>query len=151
MEQLECIFWLPMTYMNTMKTRIFIFSLISSIKNRAWPGGGHEYLHNEWVVMPFLLDAVLSCVWLWNAMDCSPPGSSVHGASPGKNTGVGCHALLQGIFPTQGSNPGLPHCRWILYCLSHHGNPFSSMHPQTSKLGCILEPAIHAAAINSLQ
>ena len=32
---------------------------------------------------------------------------------------VGCHALLQGIFPTQGSNPGLPHCRWILYCLSH--------------------------------
>ena len=39
--------------------------------------------------------------------------------SPGKNTGVGCHALLQGIFPTQGSNPGLPHCRWILYHLSH--------------------------------
>ena len=51
--------------------------------------------------------------------DCNPPGSSVHGDSPGKNTGVGCHALLQGIFPTQGSNPGLPHCRWILYCLSH--------------------------------
>jgi len=40
-------------------------------------------------------------------MDCSPPGSSVHGDSPGKNTGVGCHALLQGIFPTQGLNPGL--------------------------------------------
>ena len=38
-------------------------------------------------------------------MDCSPPGSSVHGDSPGKNTGVGCHALLQGIFPIQGSNP----------------------------------------------
>ena len=43
-------------------------------------------------------------------MDCSPPGSSVHEDSPGKNTGVGCHAFLQGIFPTQGSNPGLPHC-----------------------------------------
>ena len=42
--------------------------------------------------------------------------------SPGKNTGVGCHALLQGIFPTQGSNPGLPHCRWILYHLSHQGS-----------------------------
>ena len=40
-------------------------------------------------------------------MDCSPPGSSVHGDSPGKDTGVGCHALLQGIFPTQGSNPCL--------------------------------------------
>ena len=41
-------------------------------------------------------------------MDCSPPGSSVHG-NLGKNTGVGSHALLQGIFPTQGLNPGLLH------------------------------------------
>ena len=40
-------------------------------------------------------------------MDCSPPGSSVLGDSPGKNIGVGCHALLQGVFPTQGSNAGL--------------------------------------------
>ena len=60
-----------------------------------------------------------SCPTLCDPRDCSPPGSSVHGDSPAKNTGVGCHALLQGIFPTQGSNPGLPHCRWILYCLSH--------------------------------
>ena len=37
-------------------------------------------------------------------MDCSPPASSVHGDSPGKNTGVGCHVLLQGIFLTQGLN-----------------------------------------------
>ena len=42
------------------------------------------------------------------------PGSSVHGDSSGKNAGVGCHALLQGIFPTQGLNPGLPHCRQTL-------------------------------------
>ena len=39
--------------------------------------------------------------------------------SPGKNTGVGSLSLLQGIFPTQGLNPGLSHCRWILYQLSH--------------------------------
>ena len=39
--------------------------------------------------------------------------------SPSQNTGVGSISLLQGIFPTQGSNPGLPHCRWILYQLSH--------------------------------
>ena len=39
--------------------------------------------------------------------------------SPGQNTGVGSLSLLQGIFPTQGLNPGLPHCRWILYQLSH--------------------------------
>ena len=42
-----------------------------------------------------------------NPMDCSPPGSFVHGIFSGKNTGVGCHFLLQGIFPTQGSNPYL--------------------------------------------
>ena len=51
-------------------------------------------------------------------MNCSPPGSSVHGDSPGKSTGVGCHAFLRGIFPAQGSNQGLPHCRRILYHLS---------------------------------
>ena len=56
-------------------------------------------------------------------MDCSLRGSSVHGDSPGKNTGVGCLSLLQGIFPTQGLNPGLQHCRQILYCLSHQGSP----------------------------
>ena len=44
-------------------------------------------------------------------MDCDLPGSSVHGDFPGKNTGVGCHALLQGIFLTQGSNPHLLHLR----------------------------------------
>ena len=42
--------------------------------------------------------------------------------SPGQNTGAGSLSLLQGIFPTQGSNPGLPHCRRILYQLSHRGN-----------------------------
>ena len=43
------------------------------------------------------------CPTLSDPMDCSPPGSSFHGDSPGKKTGVGCQAFLQGIFPTQGS------------------------------------------------
>ena len=43
--------------------------------------------------------------------------------SLGQNTGVGSLSLLQGIFPTQGSNPGLPHCRWILHQLSHKRSP----------------------------
>ena len=60
-----------------------------------------------------------SCLTLCNPMDYTPPGSSVHGNSPSKNTGVGCHALLQKIFPTKGSNPGLSHFRQILYQLSH--------------------------------
>ena len=44
--------------------------------------------------------------------------------SPGKNTGVGCHSLPQRIFLIQGSNPGLPHCRQILYHLNHQGRHF---------------------------
>ena len=54
------------------------------------------------------------CLTLSDPMDCSLPGSSVYGNSPCKNTGMGCHALLQGIFSTQESNWGLPHCGWIL-------------------------------------
>ena len=63
----------------------------------------------------FVLCLVLqSCLTLCNPMDHSPPGSSVHRDSPGKNTGMGRHALLQGIFPTQGWKEGRPHCRPIL-------------------------------------
>ena len=47
-------------------------------------------------------------------MDYRLPGSSVHGDSPCKNTGVGCYALLHANLPNSGSNPGLPHCLWIL-------------------------------------
>ena len=50
-----------------------------------------------------------SCPTLYNPMDYSPPGSCVHGDSPGKNTEVSCPALFQGISPPQGSNPGLLH------------------------------------------
>ena len=64
-----------------------------------------------------------SCLTLCNPMSCSPAGSSVLGDSLCKNTGVGCHVLLQRIFLTQGSNQGLPHCKWIIYCPSHHASP----------------------------
>ena len=79
---------------------------------------------------------------LWDHMDCSPPGSSVHGDSPGKNTGVGCHALLHGIFPMQGldlsllrllhwqagSLPGKPvncHVRQSLSCVQLFATPWT--------------------------
>ena len=64
-----------------------------------------------------------SCPTLCNPMDCSPPGLLSPWNSPGQNTGVSNLSLLQGILPTQGSNPGLPHCRQILYQLSHKGSP----------------------------
>ena len=56
-----------------------------------------------------------SCPALCNLMDRGTWQAQVHGDSPGNNAGVGCHALLQGIFPTQGLNPGLPYYRQILY------------------------------------
>ena len=70
---------------------------------------------------------VQSCPTLCDLMDCSPPGSSVHGDSPGKNTGVDCYFLLQGIFLIQGSNQGLLHCRQILYQLSYFFRYFMFM------------------------
>ena len=62
----------------------------------------------------FFFKVSQSCPTLCN---CSPWNS------PGQNTGVGNCSLFQGIFPTQGLNPGLPHCRQILYQLSHQGSP----------------------------
>ena len=73
--------------------------------------------------MCFQHDITQSYPILCNPVGCSPPGTSVHGDSSGKNTGVSCQALLQGIFPTKGSNLGLPYCRQILYHLSHQGSP----------------------------
>ena len=83
-----------------------------------------SYMQSSLLVVNYAVLCLVaqSCPTLFNPMDYSPQGSSVHEDSPGKNTGEGCHALLQGIFPTQGSNTGLPHCRWILYYLSHQGS-----------------------------
>ena len=53
----------------------------------------------------------------------NPMDYTVHRILKGQNTGVGSLSLLQQIFPTQGLNPGLLHCRWILYQLSHQGSP----------------------------
>ena len=80
---------------------------------------------------------------LCDPMDCSQSGSSVLRDSPGNNTAVGYHALLQRIFPTQGSNPGLPHCRWILYWLSHQGSPLGTKHHiMVTDLEFIIHPEV---------
>ena len=81
------------------------------------------FIHYSWHRAPKTLaewkGKSFSHVWL-----IAIPRTLVHQVlcpwnSPGKNTGVGCHSLLQGIFPTQGLNPGLLHCRRILYHLHH--------------------------------
>ena len=92
-----------------------------------WGKRGWDKLgDSDWDTYTYMLCLVAhhsSCVWPCKPMDCSLQDSSVHEDSPDKNTGVGCHALLQGIFPARGLNPGLPHCRWILYHLSDQGSP----------------------------
>ena len=68
-------------------------------------------------------------MYLWSeSLPVTSNSFRLHGVyspwnSPGQNTGVGGLSFLQGFFPTQGWNPGLPHCRWILYQLSHKGSP----------------------------
>ena len=72
------------------------------------------------------------------SMDCSPVRLLCPWDPPGKNTGVGHHSLLQGIFPTQGSNLGFPCCRQILYHLSHQGKPLNYVYIYVWKYGYIV-------------
>ena len=70
-------------------------------------------IHERWKWSRSVMSDSLGPPWLLRPWDF-----------PGKSTGVGCHFLLQGIFPTQGLNPGLLHCRQTLYPLSHQGSPY---------------------------
>ena len=72
--------------------------------------------------MPVLCLVAQLCPTLCDPMDCSLPGSSLRGDSPGKNTGVGCHARLQGISPTKELKPGLPQVDFFYYP-SRQGSP----------------------------
>ena len=87
----------------------------------SWRRLGDMYSPRDQQYCTLLCLVPQSCLTLCDPMGCSPPGSSVHRDSPGKNTGMGCHSLLQGNFPTQESNGGLLHCRWVLYQLSFPG------------------------------
>ena len=69
------------------------------------------------IILRWRVKVVQSCPTL-----CDPMDYTVHGI-PGQNTGVGSHSVLQGIFSTQGWNPGFPHCGRTLYQLSHKGSP----------------------------
>ena len=86
-------------------------------KNNSWYIGGHNFDPNDFIVIISVSRSAAS-----NSMECSLLGSSPWD-SPGKNTGVTSHFLLQGIFLTQGWNPDFPYCRHIFYHLSHQGNP----------------------------
>ena len=86
------------------------------------------YLFVYFIIQSLFLLVMLH-LWLLGKWSCSVMSDSATPwllcpwDFPGNSTGVDCHFLLQGIFPTHGSNPGLPHCRQMLYCLSHQGSP----------------------------
>ena len=90
------------------------------LEPRSWLGNFPPF-----IFFRHLCSVVQLCPTLWDPMDYSQPGSTVHWGFSGKNTGVGCYFLLQEIFPNQGSNPSFLHllpCGQILYPLSHWGS-----------------------------
>ena len=108
-------------------SNLLSFGLVSCLEKRRQHHSIYlscSFVRIQWVVLccDGLSRSALSD--FCNPMDCQDPPSRILQNSPGKNTGMDGHALLQGIFPTQGTNPGLPHCRWILYHLSHEGIPW---------------------------
>ena len=120
------------------QARILQWVAISPFRGSSWPGtelvspelaGG--FFTTEPPGKPICIHeseskVAQSCPTLCDPMDWLYPTRLLHPWDfPGKNTGVGFHFLLQAIFPTQGLNPGLPHCRQTLYRLSHQGSPFS--------------------------
>ena len=74
------------------------------------------------------------CLTLCDPVDCSPPGFSLHGLLKARILGWVAMPFSRGIFPTQGPHPGLPHCRQILYRLSHQRSPPGSLLGESDKL-----------------
>ena len=90
-----------------------------------------------------------------DALTSEPPGKPKYffgllflEGSGGKNTGVGYHSLLQEISPTQGLNPGLPHCRQTLYCLNHQGSYKMSKGPEQTSFQRTLHSVIYQQYLN---
>ena len=102
-----------------------------------------------------------SCPTLCNPTNCIPPGSSAHGDSPGKNTGVGCHFLLQGSFPIQGLNlhllhwqveslPSEPSGKWDTYILPSKYQVPCKLQLLRNSPEMVLNFNVHKAMLNRL-
>ena len=113
-EQPECITGKSLRFWIGLSTALSMFSpLLNGVINAYSASLSHQSCASAETTFIFPTGKCVrakllqSCLTLCDPINCSPPGSSVHGDSPCKNTGVGCHALLQGIFPTQGLKPHL--------------------------------------------
>ena len=129
-------------------TRVRMAIIKKFTNNKCWRGCGEKGtpLHYCWkcklvaTMENSMLVYLLSCVQLLQVQGLQPARLLCPWDFPGKNTGVGCHFLLQGIFPTQRSNTGLLHCRLILYQLSHQGSLWRFLRKLKIELPC--NPAI---------
>ena len=122
-----CITTCPKT--QQLNTQIFIITYIFR------ESGIHVPSYSDSLMESSQGEVAQSYLTLCDPTDCSLPGSSIHGIFQA-STGVGCHCLLQRIFPTQGLNPGLPHCRQTLYCLSHQGSPLKVYRFEIENVSC---------------
>ena len=115
-----------------------------------WPGIELQWEHGVLASRP---PESVSCSVMSNSLQphgLGPARLLCPWDSSGKNTGVGSHSLLQGIFPTQGSNPGLLDCRQILYHLSHQGGPDHQGSPSMYSLkGHIHTHEVSAITLNT--
>ena len=112
---------------------------------------GSQRVGHDWVTSLHFCCNRLCCFSVAKLCLTVTPCTAAHQAPlnlgiPGKDSGVGCHALLQGIFPTQGLNPGLLQCRQILYRLSHQGSPLNTGKGKPYSLSCMLflPPSFHS-------
>ena len=97
----------------------------SRVNYLVWRENGHFVMYQcKWLTFENWSKVVQSYPILCNPMDCSLPGSSVHGIFQARILEWAAISFSRGIFPTQGSNPGLPHCRQTLYHLSHQGSQY---------------------------
>ena len=121
----------PLAKINMRKVPYYMFLVVYMYHDYKFCNSGRrdvtEYLYSHESEKVNVL-VTQSCLTLCNPTNCKPPGSSVHGILQTRIREWG-HFILQEIFPTQGLNPGLLHCREILYCLSHEKRSYLHLLP----------------------
>ena len=102
------------------------YTMLNRSSDRRHPCLVPEFIREAFSFSPLSIMLVVHLLWKWKSLSrvqlFATPWTINPLSSPGQNSGVGSLSLLQGILPTQGLNPGLPHCRWILYQLNHKGS-----------------------------
>ena len=140
-------FMLPVPSLDPVFLKILLmpYHLYNKLLILLFPSGSSSLFPLVMIGEPCMCPQSLrSCPTFCDHMDCSPTGSSVQWNSPGMNTGVGCHPLLQGIFPTQGSNPVSvsPALAGAFFTTSATGRTVANMCSSVSQIRCFIIPGV---------